>query len=1116
MASIMTKIAPAYREHASHARRSVARMERERSSEPVQAQTSTAYIVQIIPSSDIEREALAMENLLQAFSLDEPFSLELCGEHNQQRFLLRAASESALETLCKQMLAQYPQAQLSRVSPMADPLALADGEHAIIGDFTLRTSIWMPIKTFWGEELTQAGTDPVVGLLAAMEPVRAGERITSQVTLVSAPDSWTERYQRKAMEHPLDQKRQAAGGTSNDTILHELWMLVGTGLALIAGFQIHNWYVDHAWALLALTVLLALCGCTLLFWWRWRRKAPLYDVKLASEKLMRTAFYSQVRVMVIGDRRSTEKRLRLHLKRIELAYRQYDLAGGNGLILKQVRYVAKNTASARHLCRPEYSLPYHNAFSRLVHGGWSSDILNAREVSGMWHLVQGQAEVPLVERHATKKILASPELFQRVRRGAFAFPPVLAGFSQHRGYSVPIYLPEETLFSHKFLIAKSGYGKSTLMQLLLRGAMQPVRNPKGLQPGVVAIDPHGDLIGDLLRQVPESRIHDVVVVDLSDEAHPVGINLLDATMGFSNDQAVANAMASFSRVWKDSWGPRLAYVLKHVIKSLYTVNEQLVARGKKEQQYTLLDVNNMLQQPKYARKILAGLDKENIQHQKELSWWNDYYFKLPPSFQQEVISPVSNKMGIFSDNHTLERIVGQPLTTINVALAVQQGHTVLVNLASGRLEFDAAAIIGATILNLVHRTLQQQAHVPYPERRQVFIAVDEFQNIPGADYEALLSEDRKYGGSLMLATQSLIRLEQMKEGLETITFSNCAQLFVFATSAEDAEKLEKELHGKVSVPHILNQSRLNCYARLALADQPMQIFSMQLARPEGWERSPENEARAETILAWNRERHPAAVQVDHYLTEHHRRFMEMSGQTVQAPPPAGAKQEGKKPSPPANPPKPQGTPAGAGGQKPNVTPPVKGPAPQVAPHSPQSPGGNKQNAKQGTPASSPRPQDKPLEKDRQNTAAPVKAPPPPHQSDGTTAGDNHKQAAGAARLPIPRHQRGHEMPPQQVAPGGVAVPAMVSQKITRPLVNSESDVERTTTPGTTRPSPVAERDRSLGRADGAALPQQALQPGTRYTQENQQAWKKHHKRNHQHNKQEQAQATATGQPGSLQ
>src|SRR5581483_4178718 len=34
MASIMTKIAPAYREHASHARRSVARMERERSSEP--------------------------------------------------------------------------------------------------------------------------------------------------------------------------------------------------------------------------------------------------------------------------------------------------------------------------------------------------------------------------------------------------------------------------------------------------------------------------------------------------------------------------------------------------------------------------------------------------------------------------------------------------------------------------------------------------------------------------------------------------------------------------------------------------------------------------------------------------------------------------------------------------------------------------------------------------------------------------------------------------------------------------------------------------------------------------------------------------------------------------
>jgi hypothetical protein len=878
---------------------------------------STAYIVQIIPSSEIEREALAMENLLQAFTLDEPFSLEMCGEPAQQRFLLRTTSLETLETLCQQVLAQYPQAQLRRVSPIADPLTLSEGEHAIIGDFALRAPAWMPIKTFWEEEMTQEGTDPIVGILSAMEPVIPGERIICQVALISAPDSWAQRYQRKGLEHPLDKERQVsmvAANSEQDTTWDEACGLLAPLAVVLAGVQGYFWYRGHAWGALTTLALAVVGGLALLLWWKLRHRDTLYDMKLVSEKLMRTSFYAQVRVVVIGDRRKSERRLRKHLSRLEVAYRQYDLAGSNGFELKRVQHIFSDDEQARYLCRPERSLPYRSFLARIVHRGWSSTVLNTREVSGMWHLLQSQAEVPLVERLATKRMLASPELFQRIRYRASAFSPVLVGHSVHRGYSVPIFLPEEVLFSHKFVVAKSGYGKSTLMQLLLRGAMEPIQSPLSPQPGVVTIDPHGDLIDDLLRQIPESRIDDVMLIDLADEQHPVGINLLDATMGFTCDQAVANAMASFARIWRDSWGPRLAYILRNVLKSLFTANEQLVEKGQPERQYTLLDVNNMLQQPKYARKILDELDKNNMYHQKVLSFWNEYYFKLPPNMQQEAISPVSNKIGIFSDNRVLERIVGQPVTTINFATAVQSGQIVLVNLASGRLEFDASAIIGATILNLVHRTLQQQATVPLAQRRKIFIAVDEFQNIPGADYEALLSEDRKYGGSLMLATQSLIRLEQMKEGLEMMTFSNCAQLFAFATSAEDAEKLEKELHGLVTVPYILNQPRLTCYARLALPDQPVQIFSMQLAKPEGWEHSPANEEKAASIRASSRKLHPTAAQVDERLLANSKRLLEMSA----------------PPAPPA-PPKAQPQP-GQGKQPANQNQPGKGQAQQQPPN----------------------------------------------------------------------------------------------------------------------------------------------------------------------------------------
>jgi hypothetical protein len=847
--------------------------------------SALSYVVQIVPPVEVEREALAMENLLQSFSLKEPFSLEICGELRQQRFLLRASSEQGLRTLCQQVLAQYPQARIRRLFVKSDPLRLHTGEHALVGNFTLRAATWLPIKTFWNEEMTQVGTDPVVGLLSAMEPVKKGERIVSQISLISAPDTWMQNYRRKAIETPLERERQerqevqrtTQQPSSDESLWKEARFYIPLLAVIAAGIQGYRWYLSHAWQPLVLLIVSILCLVGLFVWWRLRHDTTLYDAKLVSEKLLRVAFYAQVKVIIIGSQHSTEQKLRGHLERLEVAYRQYNLANSNGFQLKEIQHVDSTDELVATFVSPECNLPYHRPFARFLHKGWSKTVLNAREVSGMWHLLQKEAEVPLIERLASKRILAQPELFQRVLHQPKKFPPVLIGHSEHRGHSVPIYLPQETIFSHKFVVAKSGYGKSTLMQLLLRGAMMPTPHPQFLQPGVVAIDPHGDLIDDLLRQVPVERTQDVILIDLADSDHPPGINLLDASMGFSADQAIANMMGSFSRIWADSWGPRLAYVLKHALMSLYTVNELLVAQGKKEEQYTLLDVNPLLQQSKYARKVLSVLDKDNIQHQKELTWWNDYYFKLAPNFQQEIINPVCYKIGLFSDNHMLERIVGQSVTTINVNACVTEGKIVLANLASGRLEFDAAAIIGATILNLVHRMLQLQASVPLPDRRQVFIAVDEFQNIPGADYEAYLSEDRKYGASIMLATQSLIRLEQMKEGLEQMTFSNCAQLFVFATSAEDGEKLEKELHEQVTVPYILNQPRLTCYARLALPDQPVQIFSMKLATPEGWKRTAENEARAARIRARNQAGRLSHNDIDQMLEQSVRWYTSLSG-----------------------------------------------------------------------------------------------------------------------------------------------------------------------------------------------------------------------------------------------
>ena len=97
---------------------------------------------------------------------------------------------------------------------------------------------------------------------------------------------------------------------------------------------------------------------------------------------------------------------------------------------------------------------------------------------------------------------------------------------------------------------------------------------------------------------------------------------------------------------------------------LYTLNERLVQEGRADEQFTLLDINPLLQYEDYATLVLNQLDMSETWHQELLAWWQNTYFTLPrnSSFRQEVILPILSKLGVFHDNQQLRRIVGQPVT----------------------------------------------------------------------------------------------------------------------------------------------------------------------------------------------------------------------------------------------------------------------------------------------------------------------------------------------------------------------------------------------------------------------------------------------------------------------
>lgn len=954
------------------------------------------YLALIVPSDEGELTAQAMENWYQACNTDEPFALELTGTTSEQGFVLRASSSAQLELLCKQLEAQYPQCEIVRINPLADPLRLQPGEYALVGTFGLLQPGWKPLKVFGGKALSEPGSDPLVNILAAMEPIESGCRIISQLALVRAPESWLGADVRKTVEHPLqyerDSRSQISQGVPVRSDMAQGKRLIGILALLFGGFLLLQAYQTHSWFLIGLLSFSALLLLGGLLWWNLRRDAhPVYDMKLIAEKMSKAAFYTQLRVILTAqepmvlpskkerargdlltqqkhraqslrhdlkhlqeeleqlsaeqrahcalpqtqrdetflkqleqrslcvrqtlsdtdrsyrqllpvlehlqdEQRTDEKERRDHQQRLlreqkqrlrtcltgmETAYRQFTQASSNGLVLNTTDCIHATHPAADRLVQVKRALPYVTTWKRLLHRGASSPwVLNSLEVAGMFHLPQESADLPLVRRTPLKQLLFSPEIAQKIQHTPAPQRPAVIGISKQRRHAIPVVLPFESLFSHKAVFGMSRSGKTVLMLLLTWAAMQDVRDATTPQPGIFAIDPHRDFIMDLLKLVaphPELASR-VVLLDLTDTQYPVALNPLDASMGFTRDQAVSNVMSSFQEIWRDFWGPRMAYFLNAICLLLYTLNQELVRKGQADQQYTLLDINPLLQYKEYALKALAQLNMAETWHQELLAWWKNTYFTLPAnsSFRQEVIMPILSKMGVFHDNSQLRHIVGQPITHTPVHLAVTEGKIILCALSAKDMSEEAVNILGSTLVNLLHRAFALQQPLALTRRRKVFCALDEFHAFRGSQLDRMLSEDAKLGCSMLLSTQNLKRLNAIRDGLMELVLSNCQHLFAFRVSAADAKLLEEEFQKRVTQKHLISQPTLHCYARLALAGYPISIVSTHLARPASWEDEPLRARQAEDLFSAAQQLRLPVAEVERRSAEHLKRFLDVS------------------------------------------------------------------------------------------------------------------------------------------------------------------------------------------------------------------------------------------------
>jgi len=755
-----------------------------------------------------------------------PVALEMVGDGERSRFLVRTDTKAQQAQLRGQVAAAYPQAALRSLEPASlpggDPLRV--GPHEQLAGYTmeLRAGDHLPIRTFGDRDMDAdagaAQADPVLGVLGALDHLPPGWRAVSQLVLHEPPPpDWARAYQRLALENPVAAERST--GSSGGTSMSGFLSLLGIGLAAVVGLNAWSAWQQGDWIALVGMVagLVAAIGLGLAVYVRYARR-DLHDPRLVQDKLSRDACRVELRLAVIAPGHASASAVRARLERLAAAYRPFAVAAGNSFVPR--------------------SVPSGSPDLRILVPLARGCLLNAREMAGLWHLPQAADDVPFVERTTARRRLPLPSTVGFGPNGEGC----KIGSSEHQGHNVEVIVPPGLLRRHLLAIAKTRRGKSSLMLQLVHHLMLAGTSGHGGRAAgphkrcVILVDPHSDLATAALGLVPPERYAEVVYLDIANRRRPFGVNLLDVGLGWNRDQAVGNALRVFKREFDAFWGPRMEDAFRFALMALFEANEvacHVDPISGRSSQHTILEVPDLLGIPRFRHAVLKRTSDPAIKH-----WFSSYFDPLELRHRQEIINPVQTKVHKYAGSKVARAIVGQPRSTIDFRELIARDAIVIVNLHAFEVIEDTAALVGGTLLNLVARAVSSQSSLRPEERGSVTIAVDEFHTIPGADYEQVFGELSKYGANMMLATQTLARLDRLTEGdrtrdLRAAVFSNLDGLFAFHTSAEDAEYLAEELGGGLNKQDVLELGHYQCYARLTdvRTGERLPAFSVRLDAP---------------------------------------------------------------------------------------------------------------------------------------------------------------------------------------------------------------------------------------------------------------------------------------------
>ena len=676
----------------------------------------------------------------------EHISFEIASVNGQIRFYVWVPR--TLQSFVEgQIYSQYPTVQIHQADEDYTGHQ-RDHEVAYSAELALTTDEFLPIRTFQSFEV-----DPLAGITGTLAKLETtGEELWIQVLARPIPDDWQHAADRYINNIKNGRQLSLPG--------------LGGGMQWLIGIIGALWQPPEQGIGDAKTIELSDRDRT--------------RISEAEKKATKLGYEVKIRLVYMGESQTNAK---LRMQALVGTFKQFNSTNLNGF------RAVKGAFGKEFIDKYRKRAFYGDGF-----------VLNIEELASVFHLPHTNVETPNIVWASAKT--AEPPSKLPVLTGSDANDDQISAFgvTNFRGINHQFGMLRYDRSRHVYIIGQTGAGKSGLLELF---ALSDIFHNQGY----AIIDPHGDFAINNMKFIPGSRLNDVVYFNPADTAYPLGFNPLEVTNPNQKTNISSEVIGVLKRMFGESWGPRLEYILRYTILALLDRPET-----------TMLDITRMLTDKTF-RKETLGYCRDTV----VLQFWNVEFASWNDKFVAEAVAPVLNKVGAFTANPIIRNIIGQPKSTFNIRQIMDEGKILIVNLSKGLIGEDNAAILGSFLVTKIQLAAMSRSDIPdIRDRRPFYLYVDEFQNFATDSFATILSEARKYGLNLTVANQYI---SQMNETVRDAVFGNVGTMISFRVSADDAPILAKQFEPNFEAVDLLQMHNRNFVINMVIGGEKTPAFS---------------------------------------------------------------------------------------------------------------------------------------------------------------------------------------------------------------------------------------------------------------------------------------------------